>query len=59
MTPFRCSNCNRLLAKVYPNQTVIPVDIVPYTGKVTAIDENTCRIEIKCPRCNAMNELSV
>ena len=33
MTDFRCSQCNRLLAKI----------------------EGTGTVEVKCPRCKAMN----
>jgi len=33
MMDFRCSECNRLLARI----------------------EGACRVEIKCPRCKAMN----
>ncbi|MBU0502245.1 MAG: Com family DNA-binding transcriptional regulator [bacterium] len=33
MIPFRCNQCNRLLAKI----------------------EGGARVEIKCPRCKAMN----
>lgn len=53
MKQFRCQKCNRLLAKIYDNKTGITFD------EIKEIDKCNSKIEIKCPRCQTMNEIEV
>lgn len=57
MKQLCCQNCNLTLAKSYDDKIAIPADIIHHVGEITEIDNDNSKIDIKCPRCQTMNEI--
>jgi phage FluMu protein Com len=49
MQEIRCTNCNKLLAKVRRSDD----------DRIIIIHKNSTELDIKCPRCKTMNEFVV
>lgn len=57
MIDFRCSNCNRMLAKVDNELTRFDPLLLLDERSKKEISSDKKTIEIKCPRCNEMNTI--
>lgn len=58
MQEFRCTKCNKLLFKasfpIKPREVIL----VPEDVGINRLRLNGKAIEIKCPRCNCLNNFS-